>query len=79
MPGAQPTDPSAIARGVTLQGHVRRRTGTESVEFWETTMGKSTGLKYKIVGHCHKEDLESDVNKPINKGWVPHGGVCVSS
>ena len=42
-------------------------------------MGNSTGLKYKIVGHRHKEDLESDLNKLINKGWVPHGGVCVSS
>ena len=42
-------------------------------------MGNSTGLKYKIVGHRDKEDLESDLNKLINKGWVPHGGVCVSS
>ena len=39
-------------------------------------------MKYKIIKHSHikhfKEDnLTDDVNKHIEEGWKPLGGVCV--
>lgn len=33
--------------------------------------------EYKIIGDTHYYNLEKKVNKAINQGWTPVGGVCI--
>ena len=36
-------------------------------------------MKYKVIEKMHPVDLEREVNKAIEQGWEPIGGVCCDS
>lgn len=33
-------------------------------------------MRYKIIEEIYRVDLEREVNKAIEQGWKPIGGVC---
>lgn len=36
-------------------------------------------MRYKIIEESYSIDLEREVNKAIEQGWMPIGGVCSDS
>lgn len=44
---------------------------------WQNS--KRTVMKYRIIEEAYPVDLEREVNKAIEQGWKPIGGVCSDS